>query len=75
MAVFIDKRLNAKNKSMVNRQRFVRRYKSQIKHSLAESINRRKVTDHQSDEDVTISKKDLSEPTFKQGEGGINERI
>ncbi|WOH37091.1 YeaH/YhbH family protein [Thalassotalea fonticola] len=75
MAVFIDKRLNAKNKSMVNRQRFVRRYKSQIKHSLAESINRRKITDHQSDEDVTISKKDLSEPTFKQGDGGIKQRI
>ncbi|WNC71708.1 YeaH/YhbH family protein [Thalassotalea psychrophila] len=75
MAVFIDKRLNAKNKSMANRQRFVRRYKSQIKHSLAESINRRKVTDHQSDEDVSISKKDLSEPTFKQGEGGIKQRI
>ncbi|OUS26395.1 hypothetical protein A9Q98_10770 [Thalassotalea sp. 42_200_T64] len=75
MSVFIDKRLNAKNKSMVNRQRFVRRYKSQIKHSLEESITRRSVTDHQSDEDVTIPHKDLSEPVFKHGEGGVKERI
>lgn len=31
MAYFIDRRLNGKNKSMANRQRFLRRYKSQIK--------------------------------------------
>ncbi|WP_162572022.1 DUF444 family protein, partial [Escherichia coli] len=31
MTWFIDRRLNGKNKSMVNRQRFLRRYKAQIK--------------------------------------------
>ena len=30
---------------MVNRQRFLRRYKSQIKQSIAEAINKRSVTD------------------------------
>ncbi len=33
MVHFIDRRLNGKNKSAVNRQRFIRRYKSQIKKS------------------------------------------
>ncbi|STS89964.1 YeaH [Klebsiella variicola] len=31
MTWFIDRRLNGKNKSAVNRQRFLRRYKAQIK--------------------------------------------
>ena len=31
MATFIDRRLDGKNKSSVNRQRFIRRFKSQIK--------------------------------------------
>ncbi len=36
MAQFIDRRLNGKNKSTVNRQRFLRRYKEQIKESVAD---------------------------------------
>ena len=75
MANFIDRRLNSKNKSMVNRQRFLRRYKSQIKKSLADAINKRGVTDVNSGENITIPKKDLSEPFFHQGEGGNRNRI
>ncbi|MDN3653763.1 YeaH/YhbH family protein [Thalassotalea ponticola] len=70
MVNFIDRRLNGKNKSMVNRQRFVRRYKRQIKESLAKSITERQVTDHTSDQNVTIPDKDLNEPVFKRGAGG-----
>ncbi|WP_371186827.1 YeaH/YhbH family protein [Thalassotalea maritima] len=70
MANFIDKRLNGKNKSMVNRQRFVRRYKRQIKESLAKSITDRQVTDHKSEQVVTIPDKDLKEPIFHKGSGG-----
>ncbi len=33
MTWFIDRRLNGKNKSAVNRQRFLRRYKAQIEQS------------------------------------------
>lgn len=75
MANFIDRRLNGKNKSMVNRQRFLRRYKGQIKRSLADAINKRGVTDVSSGENITIPKKDLSEPFFHQGEGGNKNRI
>lgn len=75
MTNFIDRRLNSKNKSTVNRQRFIRRYKSQIKKSVSEAINKRGVTDITSGENITITKKDLSEPFFHQGSGGIKDRV
>lgn len=75
MTNFIDRRLNGKNKSSTNRQRFIRRYKSQIKKSVEQAISKRGVTDVDSGENVTITKKDLSEPTFHQGSGGIRDRI
>jgi uncharacterized sporulation protein YeaH/YhbH (DUF444 family) len=75
MANFIDRRLNAKNKSTVNRQRFIRRYKNQIKEAVADAVNKRSVTDVTSGENITITKKDLSEPIFHQGNGGIKDRV
>lgn len=75
MAYFIDRRLNGKNKSMVNRQRFLRRYKSQIKHSIADAINKRSVTDVESGESVSIPNEDISEPMFHQGRGGERHRV
>jgi uncharacterized protein len=75
MAYFIDRRLNGKNKSMVNRQRFLRRYKSQIKQSIAEAINKRSVTDVDSGESVSIPAGDINEPMFHQGRGGTRHRV
>jgi len=75
MANFIDRRLNGKNKSTVNRQRFLRRYKNQIKKSVADAINQRGVTDINSGENIIIPKKDLSEPVFHQGSGGIRDKV
>lgn len=75
MANFIDRRLNSKNKSTVNRQRFLRRYKNQIKKSVSEAINQRGVTDINSGENIVIPKRDLSEPTFHQGDGGVKDRV
>ena len=75
MANFIDRRLNSKNKSTVNRQRFLRRYKNQIKKSVEGAINQRGVTDINSGENIIIPKKDLSEPIFHQGSGGIKDRV
>jgi hypothetical protein len=67
MTWFIDRRLNGKNKSAVNRQRFLRRYKAQIKQSISEAINKRSVTDIQSGESVSIPTDDINEPMFHQG--------
>ncbi|ORT50116.1 hypothetical protein ST37_09360 [Vibrio sp. qd031] len=75
MAQFIDRRLNSKNKSTVNRQRFLRRHKERIKDSVSDAVNRRSITDTQSGEDVSIPSRDLTEPTFHQGKGGLKERV
>lgn len=75
MANFIDRRLNSKNKSTVNRQRFLRRYKNQIKKSVSDAINQRGVTDISSGENIVIPKKDLSEPIFHQGSGGVRDKV
>ncbi|MEG8139704.1 DUF444 family protein, partial [Acinetobacter baumannii] len=75
MTWVIDWRLNGKNKSMVNRQRFLRRYKAQIKQSISEAINKRSVTDVDSGESVSIPTEDISEPMFHQGRGGLRHRV
>ncbi|MBH0072447.1 YeaH/YhbH family protein [Pseudoalteromonas sp. NZS127] len=75
MAHFIDRRLNAKNKSTLNRQRFIRRYKKQIKEAVSDAINKRSVTDASSGESISIPQRDISEPTFHQGKGGNREQI
>jgi uncharacterized sporulation protein YeaH/YhbH (DUF444 family) len=75
MTWFIDRRLNGKNKSTVNRQRFLRRYKAQIKQSISEAINKRSVTDVENGESVSIPNEDISEPMFHQGRGGLRHRV
>ena len=75
MAHFIDRRLNSKGKSTVNRQRFIRRYKSQIKKAVSDSISGRSVTDIDSGEEVSIPTRDISEPVFHTGRGGKREMV
>ena len=75
MANFIDRRLNGKNKSSVNRQRFIRRYKKQIQQSVSDAATSREVTDVTSGESISIPTKDLGEPFFHQGQGGLKERV
>jgi uncharacterized sporulation protein YeaH/YhbH (DUF444 family) len=75
MANFIDRRLNAKGKSTVNRQRFIERYKKQIKQAVSDAVTRRSVTDIDKGEQVSIPTRDIQEPHFRQGQGGIRERV
>ncbi len=70
MSYIIDRRHNAKNKSAVNRQRFLERYKHRVKDAVADAINRRSITDMERGEDVTIPANDISEPVFQHGAGG-----
>ncbi|MDR5860771.1 YeaH/YhbH family protein [Halomonas eurihalina] len=70
MSYFIDRRANAKNKSAVNRQRFLDRYRSHIKRSVEEAVNRRSITDMGRGEKVSIPTRDISEPVFQHGPGG-----
>jgi uncharacterized sporulation protein YeaH/YhbH (DUF444 family) len=75
MSHFIDRRLNGKNKSTVNRGRFIRRYKTQLKRSVADAVNKRSITDMDSGETVGIPSKDISEPVFHHGPGGTREMV
>ncbi|CAM4080270.1 YeaH/YhbH family protein [Vibrio neonatus] len=75
MAQFIDRRLNGKNKSTVNRQRFIRRHKQKIKEAVSDAVNRRSITDTESGEDITLPKSDITEPAFHQGQGGLREKV
>ncbi len=75
MTQYIDRRLNGKNKSAVNRQRFIRRFKKQIKRSVSNAIAGRNISDIDKGENVSIPKKDISEPVIHHGQGGYNNRI
>ncbi|KTC64587.1 protein YeaH (plasmid) [Legionella adelaidensis] len=75
MTQLIDRRQNAGKKSTVNRQRFLRRYKNQIKKAVSDAVGRRSITEIDKGEQVTIPAKDISEPRFQPGPGGIVERI
>ena len=75
MGQLIDRRLNGKNKSAVNRQRFIRRFKQQIKKAVTESISERSITDIDSSESINIPARDISEPVFHHGQGGSNETV
>jgi hypothetical protein len=75
MAQLIDRRPNSKGKSTVNRQRFLRRYKKQIKEAISEQISKRSITDIDSGESVSIPTRDISEPTFRKDKGGVQEGV
>ncbi len=70
MSQLIDRRASGKNKSAVNRQRFLRRFKQQIRKAVSEAVSGRKLGDLDRGEKVSIPAKDLKEPTFQHGPGG-----
>ena len=70
MSFIVDRRLNGKNKSTVNRQRFLQRYRKHIKRAVSESVNKRSITDIENGEKITIPAKDVGEPVFNHGPGG-----
>ncbi len=75
MDQFVDRRLNSKHKSAVNRERFIRRFKSQLKKALSNVIAKRSITDFGNGERVVIPAKDTHEPIFHHGNGGVKERV
>ncbi len=71
----IDRRLAGKNKSVGNRERFLRRYKEQIKDAVKRAIDGRGIRDIERGEEITIPKKDINEPVFHHGQGGVRETV
>ena len=70
MSYVIDRRLNGKNKSTVNRQRFLRRYREHIKKAVEEAVSRRSITDMEHGEQISIPGRDTDEPVLHHGRGG-----
>ncbi|MCF7201512.1 YeaH/YhbH family protein [Pseudomonas oligotrophica] len=70
MSYVIDRRLNGKNKSMVNRQRFLQRYRGHIKKAVEEAVSRRSITDMEHGEQISIPGRDIDEPVLHHGRGG-----
>jgi uncharacterized sporulation protein YeaH/YhbH (DUF444 family) len=75
LAHLIDRRLQGKNKSAGNRERFLRRYKGQIKDAVQRAIKGRSITDVEKGEKVSIPVKDIGEPTFGHAHGGVWEVV
>ena len=70
MTQVIDRRLNGRNKSAVNRQRFIRRFKAQIKRAVTDAVSGRSIVDIDNGEKINIPARDMSEPVFQHGAGG-----
>ncbi|MDB5919072.1 MAG: hypothetical protein JWR40_3306 [Massilia sp.] len=75
MTYLIDRRLQGKNKSAINRERFLRRYKAQIKDAVGRAIKGRSITDIENGEKVSIPVKDVNEPHFGHAHGGVWEVV
>ncbi len=76
MPYFIDRRLNPKDKSLGNRQRFLRRARAQIKEAVNRALKHRNVSDTVSGETITIPTKGIAEPRFRLSPtGGNRERV
>ncbi len=75
MQQIIDRRLAGKNKSIGNRERFVRRYKTQIRDAVRRAVDGRSIKDLARGEEIHIPKKDLSEPVFHHTQGGVREIV
>jgi uncharacterized protein len=71
----IDRRLAGKNKSIGNRERFLRRYKGQIREAVRRAVDGRGIRDLERGEDIHIPKRDIGEPVFGHGQGGSREMV
>jgi len=71
----IDRRLNGGNKSATNRQRFIRRYKEQLKRAVGDMIDKQSITDIGGGGEVNLPARDISEPSFRHGPGGNRETV
>ena len=73
--LIIDRRQQGKQKSAVNRQRFLKRFRKHIKEAVTDAVNKRSITDMERGEEISIPRKDISEPIFRQGKEGRHRRV
>ena len=72
----IDRRLNPKGKSLANRQRFLRRARSQIMRAVREASGERSIQDIANGERISIPTDGLREPGFRRAsQGGERDHV
>lgn len=71
----VDRRLAGKNKSIGNRERFLRRYHTQIRDAVRRVIAGRSIRDLERSESISIPRKDIGEPVFEHGPGGVRDSV
>jgi len=71
---FVDRRLNPKGKSLANRQRFLRRARSQIREAVQKSLKDAAVADIGKERKIRISTKGTGEPRFRLDPKSSGER-
>ena len=65
MPILIDRRLNPKDKSLGNRQRFLRRAREELKRNIRDSVRRDRISDTDCERAVSIPTRSTDEPRFK----------
>jgi uncharacterized sporulation protein YeaH/YhbH (DUF444 family) len=76
MPQLIDRRLNPRDKSLGNRQRFLRRARAQIKQAVDKAVRDRSITDAAKGGSVSIPTDGIGEPHFGLADsGGNRERV
>ena len=75
MIQIIDRRFDSKNKSSVNRTRFLNRFRGQIRKAVSDVIDHDGIRDLDSGKKIRIPGRDISEPQFALGPGGRRERV
>jgi uncharacterized sporulation protein YeaH/YhbH (DUF444 family) len=65
MPIFIDRRLNPKDRSLGNRQRFLRRAREELKRSIRDRIRTGKISDVDAAHSVSMPARGTGEPRFE----------
>ncbi|RUU13261.1 YeaH/YhbH family protein [Mesorhizobium sp. USDA-HM6] len=64
MPIFIDRRLNPKDKSLGNRQRFLRRAREELKRNIRDHVRTGRIAELDREHAVPMPRKGTAEPTF-----------
>jgi uncharacterized protein len=75
MSEIIDRRANGRGKSASNQQRFLKRYRAQVREAVARAVSQRKIAETDRGGNVSIPARDITEPSFSLGSGGRRERV
>ncbi|MGA2551807.1 MAG: YeaH/YhbH family protein [Burkholderiaceae bacterium] len=75
MNSLIDRRLNGRNKSAVNRERFLRRYKEQVRKAVQDLVQERSIKEMDQGGEINLPIRDISEPTFRHAPVGDRESV